>query len=94
MATRKYAALIHAWADGAVIQFLHKEDMRWMDSVDNNPAWSDGTEYRIKPKTRTVKFRNFIFNGQVRVHTVGTAIPIPDAMEWIDKDWREVEVEL
>jgi hypothetical protein len=47
MARHKHADLIHAWADGAVIQILNSEG-KW---VDCSPVWILSSEYRIKPKT-------------------------------------------
>lgn len=43
----KHADLIHAWANGAEIQFKGAEG--WFNA--RNPTWHDDTEYRIKPKT-------------------------------------------
>lgn len=92
MATRKHAALIHAWADGAEIQIRCCGD-DWDDC--QTPEWAEDCEYRIKPKTRTVKFRNW-YSTDGKVY--GTYSPSecnnPDFVAWIDKDWREVEVEL
>jgi hypothetical protein len=42
----KHADLIHAWANGAEIQFKGAEG--WFYA--RNPTWHDDTEYRIKPK--------------------------------------------
>lgn len=42
----KHAALIKAWADGAVIQLL-ADDGEWNDV--GTPAWSRYYDYRIKP---------------------------------------------
>jgi len=54
MKPHKHAALIHAWADGAKIQFLQKEigpdeaySKYWKD--DPSPDWRETTIYRIKP---------------------------------------------
>ncbi len=48
----KYAALIHAWADGAQIEYRPYcnggHSNRW-NSIQN-PNWRDDMEYRIKPK--------------------------------------------
>lgn len=93
MATRKHAALIHAWADGAIIQYKFVGE--WVTCADDEvPEFcAKDIELRIKPKTKIVKFRNFICND-----TVGLAIfggtPMPKEYEWIDEDWREVEIEL
>ncbi len=44
----KHADLIHAWADGAEIQF--KRYGEWLD--DLSPDWYDSYEYRIKPEEK------------------------------------------
>lgn len=47
MRRHKYADLIHAWAEGAIIQCkLDQSD--WIDL--KYPVFTDGFEYRIKPK--------------------------------------------
>lgn len=43
----KHAALIKAWADGAVIQHWSWEESKWVDTVW--PSWDPNTEYRLKP---------------------------------------------
>ena len=43
----KHAALIHAWADGAEIEFLDHET--W---VCTSPSWNQTHQYRIKPTPR------------------------------------------
>ena len=45
---RKHAELIHAWADGAEIQFRVGQYSEWRDCLDI-PAWKLYLEYRIKP---------------------------------------------
>jgi hypothetical protein len=46
--SRKHADLIHAWADGAEIQYLHHDEGIWTDCLC--PAWLADHQYRIKPK--------------------------------------------
>ncbi len=47
----KHADLIHAWADGAEIQYL---DLGiWVDT--EKPHWFENDIYRIKPKDRVVE---------------------------------------
>ena len=46
MKQHKHAALIHAWAEGAEIQFRNS-DGGWTDN--QTPSWEKGKEYRIKP---------------------------------------------
>lgn len=89
MATRKHAALIHAWADGAEIQIRCCGD----DWDDCHPEWAEDCEYRIKPKTRTVKCKLYHIEGVVGIWVQGTQ-GIPGNAKLIDKEWREVEIEL
>ncbi len=93
MSIRKHAALIHAWADGAVIQFFNRDRGKWVDVDDNMPCWSAGALYRVKPETRTIKFRNYLHEGSIKVHLARTAIPPPGDMQWVG-DWQSVEVEI
>lgn len=44
-----HAELIHAWADGAIIQHHFVGSGRWADTCDNNPSWLSGEQYRVKP---------------------------------------------
>ena len=44
-----HAALIHLWADGAIIQHYFVGSGRWADTCDNNPSWLPGEQYRVKP---------------------------------------------
>jgi hypothetical protein len=45
----KHADLIHAWVDGAKIQWRDpKDDERWSDI--RIPNWLEDCEYRIKPE--------------------------------------------
>ncbi len=45
----KHKELIHAWADGAIIQYNRYGD--WLD-CENGPAWHEHAEYRIKPEPK------------------------------------------
>jgi hypothetical protein len=46
MSKHKHAALIHAWAEGAKIQYRYSDiNPEWTDT--DNPTWN-GPEYRIK----------------------------------------------
>ena len=46
----KHADLIHAWADGAKIEYKNALNV-WME-VDR-PDWSSWVEYRIKPELKS-----------------------------------------
>lgn len=41
-----HANLIHAWADGAKIQYFNKKQDKWL--TVKHPKWRDDIEYRIK----------------------------------------------
>jgi hypothetical protein len=46
----QHADLIHAWADGAQIQFRLWGGMEWIDT--DIPQWEVKYEYRIKPEEK------------------------------------------
>jgi hypothetical protein len=48
MTRHKHADVIHAWADGAEIQYRRYKEEQWVD-VDS-PCFNPGFEYRIKPR--------------------------------------------
>ena len=50
MARHKHADLIHAWADGAEMQFKSQAG-EWIE-VDHCPLWGEFYEYRIKPQPK------------------------------------------
>jgi len=56
----KHADLIHAWADGAVIQVKGQHD--WIDCA--NPMWQSFDEYRVKPEPKpdVVLYPKFVFD--------------------------------
>ena len=45
----KHADLIHAWADGAQIQWKNRNG-QWEDMGE--PLWNENHEYRIKPEPK------------------------------------------
>ena len=47
----KHADLIHAWADGAEIQYKTARDI-WVDCDCNKPEWLTFIKYRIKPEEK------------------------------------------
>lgn len=67
----KHAALIHAWADGAEIQFRDRNRPEWIDS--NNPTWTDEAEYRIKPSAPETRMTNADLNQFQRSGTTWCA---------------------
>lgn len=48
MKEQRHAALIKAWADGAVIQVQNMVSLVWVDCLANHPAWDENSQYRIK----------------------------------------------
>jgi len=46
-----HADLIHAWAEGAIIQYRYGAS-NWLEVPDNNPSWDESAEYRIKPEVK------------------------------------------
>ena len=53
----KHADLIHAWADGARIEYLDKQNGVWEETT--SPWWDEAATYRIKPKAPVV-FEEFV----------------------------------
>ena len=54
MKPHKHAEVIHAWADGAKIQFKLQDG--WIDVQDLRPTWARDCEYRIKPAEKVVRW--------------------------------------
>ena len=48
MRRHKHADVIHAWAEGAELQFYNKPFERW--ETAKQPGFLESTLYRIKPK--------------------------------------------
>jgi len=71
-----HAELIHAWADGAKIEFQDMDDSRWYPVAKNAPSWGEGTKYRIAPEPK--KYRVALFTE----NTVATANSLVMADEW------------
>lgn len=47
----KHADLIHAWADGAEIQYWEECAKVWL-TIAGEPCWYDDHKYRIKPEPK------------------------------------------
>jgi len=87
----KHADVIHAWAEGAEVEYL-AGDGSWIP-CDHNPQWWTANEYRVKPSFEIIKYRNYI-TEEGRIGVVVEGEPPPDDMSmWLD-DWLEVEVEV
>lgn len=87
---RKHADLIHAWAEGAEIQY-QKANGSWDCVFENYPTWSDCEIYRIKPKTKIVRFRNWI-SCSGNIYVASESEQIGQDHKWLG-DWQEVEIE-
>lgn len=91
----KHADVIHAWAEGEKIQYRDPANFgsSWID-YNIPPGWWEEKEYRIKPKTQIIKYRNYInLQGKIGVAVQGTPIPEERNIAWLSDDWLEVEVE-
>ena len=93
--------LIKAWADGAEIQYKHPQTKEWRLIYD--PSWSEQYEYRIKPKTKVIKYRTYLWLSPItKVYQIFTSSGSEDDIssrenlngfiKWLG-DLQEVEVE-
>jgi hypothetical protein len=65
----KHAELIHAWADGAEIQWRDpKYDLLWTDI--GNPNFYEVYEYRIKPEPKPDVVKHFLCDFIYVLNTV------------------------
>lgn len=92
----KHADLIHAWAEGAIIQSKLR-DGSWTDCLNNAPRWHLDVRYRIKPAVKRIKFRNWLTkSGRISAWNLIEGDSVEDYTAefkcWIG-DWQLVEVE-
>ena len=91
----KNADLIHAWAEGAIIQYKDTSG-NWLDCADNEPSWYEELDYRIKPTKKVVRFRNWLTkSGSISTWNLIEGDSVEDYNEfkcWVG-DWQSVEVE-
>ena len=74
---RKHADLIHAYAEGAEIEYLHPIDRRWYPI--RNTSFPDDTEFRLddrKPKTKP--FLAWVWNSEDKTVMLKVVIEIRD----------------
>ena len=101
----KYYDVILHWAGGGEIQFrfIYETDEEWRTfvfGIAEEPAFcNDALVWRIKPKTKTIRYRNAMLkNNEVVVFT--SEPTLEDAygdnafLRWLDPEWKEVEVEI
>jgi len=87
----KHADLIHAWAEGAEIEYYSLDDGCWRPTPTSGPLWQDGTKYRIKPKTKIIRFRNYI-SCSGNIYVASDSEQIGQDHKWLG-DWQELEIE-
>lgn len=88
---RKHAELACKYFldDTVEIQSRVSKHIDWENN--NNPCFLAHVEYREKPKTKTVRFRNYI-NHDNEAWTWHAECTPPDLKEWVGDCWQEVEV--
>ena len=72
----KHAELIKAWADGAEIEWKMPHQTTW--SAVGMPTWSEGYEYRIKPKQPVVRWE-WAYKGKTIKKWMGSGTFFTDA---------------
>ena len=91
----KHADLIHAWAEGAIIQYS-LDNIEWLDCFDNRPLWESHRSYRIKPAKKVVKFRNWLMkSGDIVTWQPEKSISPEGSLnfvQWVG-DWQQIEIE-
>lgn len=95
----KHAALIKAWADGAVIQWRFSDRDTWADCGFHAPKWDDTRQYRIKPEpVKVTAYKRYLYkcgDNVLRVCIVNndeTYDPKRDFrfIKWLDNEWVEL----
>ena len=91
----KHADLIHAWAEGAIIQFK-ASDGTWENCLHNEPLWRSDVCYRIEPAAKKITFRNWLTkSGRISAWNLIEGDSVEDYTEfkrWVG-DWQSIEVE-
>lgn len=88
----KHAKLIHAWADGAEIEYYSSILQEWR--ATQKPVWDLNTQYRIKQPQWQQDLQQALKRGdQVEYLMDGTWIPIYtlDNEKWATKDKYRVK---
>lgn len=86
----KHADLMIAYANDMTLKIQYKDGNMWFDIGD--PAFHKNIEYRIKPKNKTVRFRNYLAYGdEVYVSFDESDTKNNGFIKWIG-DWQELEI--
>lgn len=88
----KHADLIHAWADGAIIQIMNA-DGRWED-ITCTPQWNPFALYRIKPEEKkpVVRWLWASHDGRVSGHLMSddeNCTVFKTKLEWSRTEFTE-----
>jgi hypothetical protein len=97
----KHADVIHAWADGAEIEYRDAPGRPWRSVVAPGPVWDTTVEYRIKPEV--ARYRRCVRRMMDGKQFVDTVCDLPGMLtaremefdlrnsfvRWIDTEWQE-----
>ena len=72
----KHAALIHAWADGAEVEFYSEMSKQWISTAF--PNWIPDNKFRIKPEPKPdhVYYGVFEMDGSVHIDSCFTKLNV------------------
>ena len=98
----KYADVIKHWADGGEIQYKYQGSTNWETYAFHKSfphVDSPDLIWRIKPEVKTISYRVGITkDNQIKVYheepTLDDAYGSDAFKEWLDPEWRAVEVEV
>jgi len=68
------------------VQYKHKDLSKWKDLI--MPEYV----FRIKPKTKTIRFRNYMCGGNIIGVAVDDGKTVYSLYDWIG-EWQEIEIE-
>lgn len=96
----QYDVIVH-WASGGNIQYYNTADEKWEDCPTDykfNISWGS-YGFRIKPDTKKIKYRTALLkNNTIKVFienlSLGDAYGDDAFKQWLDPDWKELEVEV
>lgn len=72
MNKHKHAKEIHAYADGAEIQYYSNFSLKWVDCI-SEPQWERDTKYRVKPREPRVRYLNLCVGSLDIAHPTADA---------------------